>query len=86
MANRLFRQSLKFSNNSESAMQLRIEPWGDVVLLDPRAAVDIMVTSDRDGALEFVYGPEPAILAWSGATVDVMQDGRVILSYPIPSP
>ncbi len=82
----LFRQSMTFSNHSEAPVELRIEPWGDVVMVGSRAAVVIAVVSEREGALDVVYGPQPAVWAWDRCTAEIRQGGRVILSLSVRTP
>jgi hypothetical protein len=79
----IFKSSVKVDNQDDEAMTVFIEPWGDVLTLEPLSSFLIVAESPLEGELEVVKEEHSGctVYAWPGSTCRVFLGKQVVREF-----
>lgn len=82
-----YTQHLRITNRRDQAIKLWIEPWGDVVSIEPDGTCEIVAKGPRGDCLEVTsHEKDIMVWGWTGSTIAAFREGKIVLEYTIPVP
>jgi hypothetical protein len=79
--------TVRVANDGHVAEEVTIEPWGGSHWIQPGEALEVVGTGPEKGRLRLDDSQGiRSVWAWSGATVRVLQDGKLLEDYTPPAP
>lgn len=83
----MHREALDLINDQAGPIEVRIEPWGTTIPLEPGTSLHVVAQSQVAGRMEVVHAPgEVGVFAWSGCTVQVFRDEALVQDLLTPAP
>jgi len=80
--------STKIVNSQDVEILFVLEPWGEQYKMLPRASFTVVASAPSHGELEIqIQEKRITIFGWSGATVQLFQDGTEVggSNQPVPA-
>lgn len=81
------RVQVRLVNPREAAVQLILEPWGEVYIIPPDDVVDITVQGPAGEALEIAHEADAIVVwGWPGSTIQVFHGAKELGSVQVRPP
>ncbi len=78
---------VRLHNSKAESVTLFIEPWGDQIEMAPEAIFEIVASGPVGGKVELEICNEGFVIyGWSGSTIAITQDGRILRNAGPPAP
>jgi len=83
----MFERTESVANTGSEVLEVHLEPWGCIHLLQPRQVLRVVARGADDGDFEVVRTPDTVtVFAWPGTTAKAFEGGVLVqdLSTPVP--